>query len=59
MKCAKCESPDVLQVDIELSDGSAVHFQACGFCESKEWRSDDKPTTLKEVLELTTVKRPR
>ncbi len=59
MKCDKCESRDVLQVDISLGDGSAIHFLACGFCESKQWRSEEKPATLKEVLELATVHRPR
>ena len=59
MKCANCDSEEVLKVDIELGDGAKLQFVACGFCESKLWRNEEKPSSLQEVLELTSVNRPK
>ncbi|MGH2733574.1 MAG: hypothetical protein ACRDJF_11425 [Actinomycetota bacterium] len=58
MSCDRCGSRGVLAICVRLGDGSEVEFSSCHRCETRVWRSEEGPVSLKQVLELTSANRP-
>ena len=61
--CSACGSTSLIELPIQLADGTDVTFQSCQRCESREWLEPDGPMTwmtipIASVLERS-ARRPR
>ncbi len=58
-RCDTCGSSNVVSIDLQLGDGTAVALIACHRCESRVWTAPEGPVPLSRVLEMATSHRPR
>jgi hypothetical protein len=60
--CSACGSSSLIELPIQLADGTDVTFQSCQRCESREWLEPDgaawSTIPIADVLERS-ARRPR
>jgi transposase-like protein len=52
LQCPRCESQNVININLTMEAGDPVSFYSCHACDKKWWNKDGEPIDLPDVLEM-------
>ncbi len=52
MDCPQCSTPDVIEIEHLLPDGTGVQFFSCHHCEERWWNQGGQDLDLSQILEM-------
>ncbi len=50
--CVSCGQSSVIQIEMELPDGTEVVFCSCHVCEARWWDKDGEAVTVDGIIDL-------